>query len=128
MEPNYVVLSDIVYYSLKIVIYLISNPNDITSYLTLIEEFVALFGYLFYLEIFAIKICGLNRDAKNRISLGGMLETIDNNKIISDDEDEDEKDDDLTGYSFNCKDNGKEKKIKEKENAQKIIELSKLND
>ena len=126
MEPNYVVLSDIVYYSLKIVIYLISNPNDITSYLTLIGEFVALFGYLFYLEIFAIKICGLNRDTKNRIYLRGRLETIDNNKIISDDDEEDE--DEFADYSFHYKDYKKENEEKENENVQKIMELSNIND
>ena len=126
LDPNYVVLSDIVYYSIKIVIYLIHNPKDITSYLTLIGEFVALFGYFFYLEIFEIKICGLNRDTKNRISLRGMLETIDNNKIISDDDEEDE--DEIADYSFHYKDYKKENEEKENENVQKIMELSNINE
>ena len=46
------------------------------------------FGYLFYLEIFEINICGLNRDTKNRISYRGILEVIDNNKTFADEDDD----------------------------------------
>ena len=88
LNPNYILLSDIIYYSLKKIIYLIYNPKDATTYLSLIGEFVALFGYLFYLEIFEINICGLNRDTKNRISYRGILEVIDNNKTFADEDDD----------------------------------------
>ena len=120
LDPNYVVLSDIVYYSLKIVIYLIHNPKDITSYLTLIGEFVALFGYFFYLEIFEIKICGLNQYTKNRISLRGFLETIDNDKILNDNDDDDEEQDIGGYYAYtDCE----KKDTKENEYTQKRIEM-----
>ena len=88
LNPNYILISDIIYYSLKKIIYLIYNPKDATTYLSLIGEFVALFGYLFYLEIFEINICGLNRDTKNRISYRGILEVIDNNKTFADEDDD----------------------------------------
>ena len=90
LDPNYVVLSDIFYYTIKIIIILIYNPKDITNYLTLIGEFVALYGYLFYLEILEIKICGCNKNTKNQIYRRSIFEILDNEKN-SDEEEEVEK-------------------------------------
>ena len=53
----------------------------------LFGEMVALFGYLFYLEIFEIKCCGLNKDTRENITLRGINET--NNNILLDDEADD---------------------------------------
>ena len=90
LDPNYVVLSDIFYYTIKIIIFLIYNPEDLTSYLTLKGEFVALYGYLFYLEILEIKICGCNKNTKNQIYRRSIFEILDNEKN-SDEEEEVEK-------------------------------------
>ena len=89
LDPNYVVLSDIFYYTIKIIIILIYNPKDITNYLTLIGEFVALYGYLFYLEILEIKICGCNKNTKNQIYRRSIFEILDNEK--NSDEEKEEK-------------------------------------
>ena len=88
LAPNYVVLSDIFYYTIKIIIFLIYNPKDIASYLTLIGEFVALYGYLFYLEILEIKICGCNKNTKNEIYRRSIFEILDNEKNIDEEEEE----------------------------------------
>ena len=120
LDPNYVVLSDIIYYSIKKLISIINNPKDIATYLTLLGEFIALFGYFFYLEIFEIKICGLNQYTKNRISLRGFLETIDNDKILNDNDDDDEEQDIGGYYAYtDCE----KKDIKENEYTQKRIEM-----
>ena len=92
LNPNFVVISDIIYYSIRMVIILIYNPSDITTYLTLFGEIIALSGYCFYLEIFEIKFCGLNRDTKNKISERGILERINDKKINIDEEEDDIRD------------------------------------
>ena len=50
---------------------------------------IALSGYCFYLEIFEIKFCGLNKDTKNKISERGILEMIDHININIDEEEDD---------------------------------------
>ena len=87
LNPNFVLLSDNIYYSIMKIITLIITPTDLKTYLSLFGEIVALFGYLFYLEIFEIKCCGLNRDTKENITLRGIIDT--NNNILLDDESED---------------------------------------
>ena len=87
LNPNFVLLSDNIYYSIRKIITLIINPKDLKTYLKLFGEMVALFGYLFYLEIFEIKCCGLNKDTRENITLRGINET--NNNILLDDEADD---------------------------------------
>ena len=88
LNPNYVILSDTIYYTLKYLIILICNPKEATNYLSLFEQLVTLFGYLFYLEILELKICGLNRETKNKIYLRSILENLSDNEIEDDEEEE----------------------------------------
>jgi hypothetical protein len=83
LDPNFVLLSDNIYYSLKKIIILINDPTDLKTYLRLFGEIVALIGYLFYLEIFEINICGLNKNTKNNITIRGITES--NSDILFDD-------------------------------------------
>ena len=75
LNPNFVLLSDNIYYSIRKIITLIINPKDLKTYLKLFGEMVALFGYLFYLEIFEIKCCGLNKDTKENITLRAISDS-----------------------------------------------------
>ena len=75
LNPNFVLLSDNIYYSIRKIITLISDPTDIKTYLKLVGEMLAIVGYLFYLEIFEIKFCGLNKNTKENISLRGINDT-----------------------------------------------------
>ena len=88
LNPNYVILSDTIYYTLKYLIILICNPKEATNYISLFEQLVTLFGYLFYLEIWELKICGLNRETKNKIYLRSILENLSDNEIEDDEEEE----------------------------------------
>ena len=88
LNPNYVILSDTIYYTLKYLIILICDPKEATNYLSLFEQLVTLFGYLFYLEILELKICGLNRETKNKIYLRSILENLSDNEIDDDEEEE----------------------------------------
>jgi hypothetical protein len=76
LDPNFVLLSDNIYYSLKKIVILINDPTDLKTYLRLFGEIVALIGYLFYLEIFEINICGLNKNTKNNITIRGINDSI----------------------------------------------------
>ena len=67
---------------------------------------MAIIGYLFYLEIFEIKFCGLNKNTKNKIYFRSINEVLDNDKIIVDDDEEDNEKIELT----NNNDNNKNKK------------------
>ena len=113
LNPNYVIISDKMYYSLKMIVILINNPKDIATYLTLVGEIIALIGYCFYLEIFEIKCFGLNKDYKIRISERGILEKINDDKtsnfeeeeedLIEDDDFENENDEDIASHEQNKK-------------------------
>ena len=83
LNPNFVLLSDNIYYSIKKIIILIYDPTDLKTYLRLFGEIFALIGYLFYLEIFEINICGLNKNTKNNITIRGITES--NSDILFDD-------------------------------------------
>ena len=88
LNPNYVLISNSIYYGLKMLIILIQNPSDIKTYLTFIGEIIALIGYCFYVEIFECKCCGLNRDTKSKIFERAITD-ISNEDICIVKEDED---------------------------------------
>ena len=72
---------------------LIYFPNDTKNYLKLLGEIIALFGYMFYLEIFEINCCGFNFDTRTSINRRSKLESKANNDIEEEEEDDDEEDD-----------------------------------
>ena len=75
LNPNYVLISDNIFYSTKKIIRLIYNPSEIKTYLRLFGEIIALFAYIFFLEFFEINCCGLNFDTKNSIDERGKKES-----------------------------------------------------
>ena len=92
LNPNYVLIENSIFYGLKMLIILIYNPSDIKTYLTFVGEIIALIGYCFYVEIFELKCCGLNRDTKNQI-FGRALIDVSKEDICIINEDEDIPDD-----------------------------------
>ena len=86
LNPYFVLLSDNIFYIIKKIITLINNPTDSKTYLKLLGELISLFGYLFYLEIFEIKCCGLNKDTKDNITKRGIKDT--NSNILLDGDNE----------------------------------------
>ena len=86
LNPYFVLLSDNIFYIIKKIITLINNPTDSKTYLKLLGELISLFGYLFYLEIFEIKCCGLNKDTKDNITKRGIIDT--NSNILLDGDNE----------------------------------------
>jgi len=89
LNPNFVLLSDNIYYSTRKILLIISIPTDIRTYLRLFGEVVLIIGYLLYLEIFELKCFGLNKNTKKKITERGLRENIliDINLIDEDDED-----------------------------------------
>ena len=88
LNPNYVLISDNMYYSIRKIITLIYDPKDIKTYLKLLGEIIALFGYFIYLEIFQLKCFGLNYDTRLSITRRSKLE-VDNCEEIEDGDDDD---------------------------------------
>ena len=91
LDPNYVLISDTIYYGTRKFITLIYFPNDTKNYLKLLGEIIALFGYMFYLEIFEIYCCGFNFDTRTSIDKRSILEI----KAINELEEEEDEEDDL---------------------------------
>ena len=109
LNPNYVLISDNIFYSTKKIITLINNPTEVKTYLKLLGELIAFFGYLICLEIFKFKCCGFSYNTRFSINKRGFNESI---KVIFNEEEEDE-DDDMCTVS-NIDDNssiGNEKKM-----------------
>ena len=75
LNPNYVLISDNIFYSTKKIIRLIYNPSEIKTYLRLCGEIIALIAYFFFLEFFEINCFGLNFDTKSSIDERGKLES-----------------------------------------------------
>ena len=90
LSPDYVLISDNMYYSVRKIISLIGNPKDIKTYLKLFGEIIALFGYIIYLEIIQFSCWGMNYNTRISIS-----ERSRSDSLVLDIEDyEDEEDDD----------------------------------
>ena len=117
LNPNYVLISDNIYYSIKITIALIHEPKDIKTYLNLLGDIISLFAYFFYLEIFKINRFGLSYDTRLSIFKRSELE-IDNCEEIDDNEDDDLLDNDKREN----KETDEEKKTKQKENEMLYLE------
>ena len=90
LNPNFVLLSDNIYYSIRKIITLILDPTDVKTYLKLLGEMLALLGYLFYLEVFEIKCCGLNKNTKDNIIQRGIKDINSDILYNIDNDDDDE--------------------------------------
>ena len=88
LNPNFVLISDNIYYSTRKILLIISIPTDIRTYLRLFGEVVLIIGYFLYLEIIVLKWFGLNKNTKKKIFERGLTESIsiDINLIEQDDE------------------------------------------
>ena len=102
LNPNYVLISDTIYYSIRKIIFLIGNPNDLKTYLKLLGEIIALFGYFIYLEIIQFGCCDMNFNTRIRIRERSKTESI---GINDEDDEEDEDDDENNDTNNNKKDN-----------------------
>ena len=111
LNPYFVLLSDNIFYGIRKIITLIKDPSDLRTYLKLLGEMIALICYLFYLEIFEIKFCGLNKDTKENISKRGISDN-DSNILLDDDMD-----------TFNGEDNNINNEKKEKSKSAEMINL-----
>jgi len=88
LNPNYVLISDNIFYSTRKIITLINNPSEIKTYLKLLGEIIALFGYLICLEIFKFKCCGFSYNTRLSINKRGIDEFI--NVIFNEEEEDDD--------------------------------------
>jgi len=88
LDPNHVLISDTLYYGTRKFVTLIYFPDNTKNYLKLLGEIIALFGYMFYLEIFEINCCGFNFDTKTSIDRRSRLESNANNDILEADDEE----------------------------------------
>ena len=81
LNPNYILISDCIYYLIKFFIkYIqltISQDYNARKYLVeLIAEILALMGYIVYLEIIELRFCGLNDDIKKNIMKRSARESL----------------------------------------------------
>ena len=87
LDPNYILIGEVLYYSIYQVISLIyyyEYQDEISINTFIMNEtgdILALIGYLFYLEIIEIRICKLNENLRENITNRSMQEYLD----ISDD-------------------------------------------
>ena len=88
LDPNHVLISDTLYYGTRKFVTLIYFPDNTKNYLKLLGEIIALFGYMFYLEIFEINCCGFNFDTRTSIDRRSRLESNANNDILEADDEE----------------------------------------
>ena len=88
LDPNHVLISDTLYYGTRKFVTLIYFPDNTKNYLKLLGEIIALFGYMFYLEIFEINCCGFSFDTKTNIDRRSRLESKANNDIEEEDDEE----------------------------------------
>ena len=111
LNPNYVLISDNVYFSVKTIIALMNDKAGKGSILMLIGDIISLIAYLFYLEIIILKCCNMNFNTRISINERSMSEILD---IGLYEDDENEEDD------IKFEDNNKEKEMveikKEEEN------------
>ena len=90
LNPNYVLISDNTFYSIKMIIGLTHDILQNSSLLILLGDIISLFIYFFYLEIFQLKCCNMNYNTRIRIS---ERSNIDSNLIVNNDDDEEDDDD-----------------------------------
>ena len=111
LNPNYVLISDNVYFSVKTIIALMNDKAGKGSILMLIGDIISLIAYLFYLEIIILKCCNMHFNTRISINERSISEGLD----IGLDKDDEDDEDDIT-----FEDNNKEKEMieikKEEEN------------
>ena len=99
LNPNYVLIRDNLYYGFTRAIFVLINENyeeyiALNQFIILeLTEFLALLGYLVYLEIIELRFCELNKDIKQNIIDRGKRETISKpleNSFDSDDNSDEE--------------------------------------
>ena len=109
LDPNYVLISNTIYFSIRKIITLINDPKDSKTYLKLLGEIIALFGYFIYLEIIQLGCCGMNFNTRTSIRQRSKSESLG----INDGDDEDVDEDDETDQNGN---NNKKDNLIKKEN------------
>ena len=77
LNPNYVLISDNVYYSVKTIIGLMSNNAGKGSILMLIGDIISLIAYCFYLEIIILKCCNMHFNTRIGINERSRSEILD---------------------------------------------------
>ena len=89
-NPNYVLISDNIYYCVKTLIGIINKQSQKGSILILIGAIISLFVYCFYLEIIELKCCNMNFNTRIRIDERSRSESIsiDFNKIDENNDDD----------------------------------------
>ena len=102
LNPNYVLISDNTFYSIKTIIGLTHDILQNSSLLILLGDIISLFIYFFYLEIFQLKCCNMNYNTRIRIS---ERSNIDSNLIINNDDDEEDDDDNENNIENNDNNN-----------------------
>lgn len=101
LNPNYILINDCLYYSVKKLLEFIKDPSSyylVKFIVEYIAEMLAILGYMIYLEIIELRFCGLDSDIKKhiidrsirdgRINVGGDIKWLDtfNSDCTDDDE------------------------------------------
>ena len=77
LNPMYCLMLNNICYGLeKIILFLFDIKMKYFAYffLSVISEFIAIFGYIIYLEIIELNFCGLSDNIKRKISIKGEKE------------------------------------------------------
>ena len=90
LNPNYVIISDIIYYSVKMIIGIINNISEKGTILILTGDIISLITYCFYLEIIILKCCNMNFNTRININERSRNESL---GIDLDNDDENDEDD-----------------------------------
>ena len=77
LNPNYVIISDIIYYSSKMIIGIINNQSGKGTILILIGDIISLITYCFYLEFIILKCCNMNFNTRISINERSRSEILD---------------------------------------------------
>ena len=77
LNPNYVIISDIIYYSTKMIIGIINNQSGKGTILILIGDIISLMTYCFYLEFIILKCCNMNFNTRININERSRSEILD---------------------------------------------------
>ena len=92
LNPIYFLISDSLYYGLQSIVSVFIGFSKKNS-LTVLANFFAFIGYSIYVEAIILNFCGMNKDTKINITKRGILELENEEKIIEDENDEDEEED-----------------------------------
>ena len=79
LNPNYILISDCIYFGTSKLLKFNSNKeenNSIKFCMEYIAEILALMGYIIYLEIVELRFCGLNDDIKKNIMERSIRESV----------------------------------------------------